>query len=612
METRHEEVLMRRVASLLLSMTLLVACASTRVGGDRTERSLPEAMPNSQQRAHVLRTVAGFKHLGFQVVAARLKLGVDTALAWRQLDTLLAKPTGDMFWMYPATGLYLNLRSQLDAAWRARFRSAWKTYTPYRGDTENHFLMYYASLLLMTQEWPGLPGSEWFNGKSSQENYDEARDFLEHWIDETVRHGSTEWDSPRYAYYYITPLVLLRDFTVDARLRKRCEMLLELTLADYAAEYLNGSYCGAHSRDSDGAVIDPRKAEVTSYAQLYFTDTVAFVLPDLAYAAMSDWQCASIIRAIAHDRDSSYVHTERKRSRAKIRYSAERYSTVYKYDYMTPDYCLGSIQRGVHQPIQQHTWDVTFASPKPSNTLFSLHPTWSAEELGTFFPEDPELMVESVARAKASYTNENKWVGGSKYEAVAQDRNTLVATYHFDTGDTVQHFDLFVPTNADTIVRDSSGWWFVRFGDAFVAVSAGFAGVRVDGGARDSVIGVRRRVNAGAIRMRSTLTYGYVVVTCARAADLAFGTFIEKVRSGNPSYLPSSRGEPLEVAIVDGYGAPHRFRIGWNSVTAIDSPRDTTAAFDGLHLSGRGDVVELRVHGHRRVLDFAAGEVRVE
>jgi hypothetical protein len=548
----------------------LIACGA---GREATRGSaLPEPAPNEAQREQVLRTVAGFKHLGFQVVAARLALGVDTALAWRELDTLLAKPTGDIFWMYPATGFYMNMRARLDAAWRARFRSAWKTYTPYRGDTENHFLMYYSSLLLMSQEWPDLPGSEWFNGKSSRENHEEARGYLEHWIDETVRNGSTEWDSPRYAYYYITPLILLRDFTTDEDLRRRVEMMLELTLADYAVEYLDGSYCGAHSRDGDGSVIDPRKAEVTSYGQLYFTDSISFVLPDLAYAAMSDWRCPAIIRAIATDRETPYVHTERKRSRAKMRYSAERYSTVEKYDYMTPDYCLGSIQGGLHQPIQQHSWDVTFAASKPNNTLFALHPTWSAEELGTYFPENPELMIEGVASAKASYTSDRKWIGGSPYESIVQERNTLVAQYAIPPGDPVQHVDLFVPSSADTIVR-IAGWWFVRFGDAFTAVRIGGEGFALS----DSNEGAWHRVRATRAAASADGLCS-VSVTCARADDVTFATFVDGM-------------------LRHGASAPSR------------TP-PPSATFDGPFVSGSGLVVELRARGSRRVLDFERGIVR--
>lgn len=543
--------------SVLAALT--VGCSST-IPPRRLERA---TMPTADQRTIVLNTVASFKHLGFQVVASRLRLGVDTALAWRQLDTLLAKPTGDIFWMYPAAGFYLNVKAQLSDAWRARFRSAWKTYTPYRGDTENHFLMYYAALLLMSQEWPDLPGSEWFNGKSSRENYAEAREYLYHWVDETVKFGSTEWDSPRYAYYYITPLILLRDFTADAALQRRFEMMLELTLADYAADYLNGSYCGAHSRDGDGAVIDPRKGEVTSYGQLYFTDSISFVLPDLAFAAMSTWQCPAVISAMAVERGQPFVHTELKRSRARMRYSSERFTKVLRYNYMSQDFCLGSIQGGVHQPIQQHSWDVTFASDRPNNTLFALHPTYSGLELGTFFPEEPDAMVDGVARAKASYTNDNKWVGGSPSEFVAQDSNVLVAVYDIADSDPVKHVDVFIPSSLDTLVRDSTGWLFARIDSAIVAVRV-FA---------DSV-SWSREGNATRLRFwpgkaqgifpNSGRGTGALVVVCQSTRRVPWDSFVAVMRE--PGSIRHSRpvaqimaGSSVKIA----NGAGRNFEFTW-------------------------------------------------
>src|SRR5207248_10357141 len=118
----------------------------------------------------------------FAVVSAKLRLGMDTANAYRQLDTLLARPYGDTFWMYGCAGLYYATQDVLRAEYKQRIRWCWKHFTPYRGDTENHFLMYYGSLFLMSQAWPDLVDSEWFMGKSSREIYAESKEYLDHWI----------------------------------------------------------------------------------------------------------------------------------------------------------------------------------------------------------------------------------------------------------------------------------------------------------------------------------------------------------------------------------------------------------------------------------------------
>jgi hypothetical protein len=137
---------------------------------------------------------------------------------------------------------------------------------------------------------------------------------------------------------------------------------------------------------------------------------------------------------------------------------------------MTPDFCLGSLQGGIVQPIQQRSWALTFNSEKPMNQIFGLHPTYSARELATYFPEEPALMVGDIGKAKAGYTSEDKWIGGSEYEQIAQEKNVLLAVYNIPASDPVGHIDLFLPKSLDTIDRDPTGWIFVREGNSFAAI----------------------------------------------------------------------------------------------------------------------------------------------
>jgi len=566
-----------------------------------------EQGPSADQRATALRRVAAMPTRTFQGIAAKLRLGVDTALAWRQLDTMLARPTGDMFWLYPAAGMYFYCRDLMTDAWRDRFRQTLRLYTPYRGDTENHFLMYYGSLLLFSQEWPGLPGEAWFNGKSSRENYAEAKEYLEQWIDTSARQGITEWDSPRYLYYYVTPLLTLSDFTADTLLRRRLEMTLEMQLADYAAEYLDGSYCGAHARDGDNSVIDPRNSEANSYAQFYFEDSLGFVLHDLAFAAMSRFSCPEIIRCIAHDRGKMFEHLEMKRSRAKMRYAPELHTAVRKYDYMTPDYCMGSMDGGLQQPIQQHSWGVTFASRRPNNTIFGLHPQSSAEELGTFFPEEPELMAATITQSKASYASDTKWVGGSPYERLFQYRSTLIAVYDIPEKTSAPHVDLFLPKTLDTIIRDAGGWTICRMEGAFV-------GIRFLGRATPEWIEEERNW-----RLRSNDLHTRYIVECGSAREMTFEEFVAALTAIRPAdHIQSTEDEIHYI----GRNGDMQVRLnaagGENAMIVRDAPANDPIQgsrgnlFLGPHLKSRigSGVLEMRCGGMTRTLDFVHGTIR--
>lgn len=533
------------------------------------------AGPSEAFRKEALQEIARDNRKNFHFVAAKLRTGRETALAWKQFDSLLAEPTGDMFWTYPATAFYFYCNDLLSEERKEAFRQVWKTWTPYRGDTENHFLMYYGTLYLLAQEWPDLPGSEWFNGKSSEENFNEAEEYLQYWIDETVRYGQTEWDSPRYLYFYITPLLTLYDFTEDPVMKRRFGMMLEYLLADYAAEYLNGNYCGAHSRDGDGSVINPRTAEATSYAQFFWEDSLRYILPDLAFAAMSNFRCPDIIRAIAHDRDEPYTHYERKRSRAKMRYEGETYTQVYKTTCMTKDYAIGSIQGGLQQPIQQHTWDVTFSSPKPNNTIFALHPYASSHELGMFFPEEPEQMESGILNSKASYGNENKWIGGSPFEKIIQKDETLRATYFIPPGTRFGHVDFFFPKSIDMLSKNTNGWIIAMFGNTFTAVHIEKAD-SLEWIAEPEQPCQRLRLYGDSI--------SYVVTNGDRA----------QMFSGNLAALLEKKVQEL-----DAQG---------------DFPSRKKFLFHGPHLSSsyNSGILTMRCNGRERILDFEQNEIRTQ
>ncbi|MFI5263542.1 MAG: hypothetical protein ACHQM6_03400, partial [Candidatus Kapaibacterium sp.] len=234
-------------------------------------------------------------------------------------------------------------------------------------------------------------------------------------------------------------------YAKDPLMKKRSMMMLEFLLAGYAVKYLNGNYCGAHSRVGNEAAFDTRSAEATSYGEYFFEDSVKHLLPDLAFAALSSFKVPNMTREIASERKEPYGNHEIKRSRDALRYRAELNSAVYEYTFMAKDYSLGSIQGGIVQPIQQRSWSLTINSAHSDNIIFGLHPYVSAKELGTFFPEEPSFMLEKIEGVKNGYTSENKWVGGSPYETICQYKNEMECFYDIPPSEKFQHVDIFLP-----------------------------------------------------------------------------------------------------------------------------------------------------------------------
>jgi hypothetical protein len=392
----------------------------------------------------------------------------------RKADSLLLysdqiqNPKGDMFWMFPVIGTYLNGKDQMAPEVKAAVRKAWKTYAPYRGDTENHWAMYYSSLFLAAEQWPRLPGSEWFNGKSSDENRNEAKDYLIHWMKITTTIGQGEFDSPDYFPEYAISMTLLSQFAQDAEMKKRGTMMLDYLYADFAADHLAGQYIGGFSRIYQPAVYKPLLSGASSFAYLYFGSGDPVVGGWAVLSSLSTYRLPKIIYHIANDRTVPFVNKERKRVRNVIRYGTEKNPPVYKVSYITKDYGIGSLQGGLLQPIQIHTWGVRYTYGKPFSTVFGLHPYWSGKELAMFFPEEQKTMIADVTSSKTTYNNEDKWTGGSPFERTFQNKNTLIVLYDIEPGTTSEHIDGFFPKNLEQRLIDPSGWIMCKAGETYI------------------------------------------------------------------------------------------------------------------------------------------------
>ncbi len=373
-----------------------------------------------------------------------------------------------MFWMFPVISAYVHGKGNMAPAVREAVRNAWKTYAPYRGDTENHWAMYHASLFVAAEQWPGLPGTEWFNGKSSDENRQDAADYLRHWVRLTTTIGQGEFDSPDYFPEYINAMTVLAEFAQDSSMRQCGRMMLDYFFADFAAEHLDGQYLGGFSRIYQPAVYKPLLSGASAFAYLYFGTGEPSQSDWAVLPALSHYRLPQIIYEIATDRSKPYVERERKRVRNVIRFGSERNPPVYKYTYVTRDYGLGSLQGGLLQPIQQHTWGVRFTAGRPYTTIFGLHPYWSWLELGMFFPEELKPLIADVVTSKGTYDNPDKWTGGSPCERTFQEKNTLLVLYDIPPGTTTEHIDGFFPGNLDAREVDASGWIFCRAGDTYV------------------------------------------------------------------------------------------------------------------------------------------------
>jgi len=409
----------------------------------------------------------------YNQIAARAWLGQDQAWQLSRLDTLMKNVTGDMFWMYPFTLLMYNGMDQYPAEVQVRMRDLWRTYRPYRGDTENHWVLYYATLYLAAERWPNDAGDRWFNGKSSKENRDEAREFLDHWIHLTTTVGQGEYDSPHYLKVYLAPMALLYAYAQDPEMRLRAEMMLDYLIADFAVESLGGLNGAATARAYEREAVEPFNTSAADFAWLFWGNVPGKMWGEAMILAMSGYRPPYILYLIANDRDQAYAHRELKRTRHRIRHSLEKNVPVYKTTYMTKDYVLGSSQGGLLQPIQQMTWKLIWKVDNPkgiANTLFTVQPYAEPIEGTMYFAEPTDLVNEFIVRSKTEYNKANKWTGGSPYEQVHQEDDALIALYDVPAGIDYGLVSGFFSLNLDDLREDPSGWIFATAGSTYIGV----------------------------------------------------------------------------------------------------------------------------------------------
>ena len=413
---------------------------------------------------------------GYATIASKLWLHEDAAWCSKRLEEILAAgPSGDMFWMYPVTAIAFLDKGQLTPSARETLRRSWKTYMPYRGDTENHWLLYYTSLYLVSQLWPNESGDFWYTGKSSKENLEEARQWIDSWIKLTTTRGQGEYDSPHYMSVYLIPMSYLSAWATDPAMKKQATMMLEYLIADYAPENLDGIQVGAQSRVYDQQLVEKWSNVSSQFGWVWFglgqrpEPVSGFVL---YYLLASGFEPPEILKQIATDRSQPYVHYERKRTRNRWRFNDDLHGPVYKTTYVRREYALGSDQGGILQPIQQHSWDLTWSLPDPrgkQNTFFTLNPHSGLRELQTFFVFGPDSGVEAVARSKKMYDSPDKFSGGSPYEKIFQDLDTLIVLYDIPRESRFPHVNGFFSKDLEELQEDASGWIFARGGEALIA-----------------------------------------------------------------------------------------------------------------------------------------------
>ena len=393
--------------------------------------------------------------------------------------------------------------------------------------------------------------------------------------------------------YYFLSMSYLAAWAKDPAMQKRASMMIEYLTADYAAEALDGVYVGAHSRVYDREVLEKWAVPSSDFGWVLFGLGHPLEPPSnaiLFYVLASAQRPPEILQHIATDRSQPYTHYELKRTRNRWRFFDDLHGPVYKTTYMRREYAVSSDQGGTLQPIQEHSWDVTWAVPDArgvQNTFFTLNPHSSLHELETYFTFPPDIGISGVVSSKKSYDSPDKFVGGSPYEQIYQDQDTLIALYDIAPGARFPHINGFFSKDLAEVVEDPSGWIFARGGDALIACRPlqPYTWKPIEGGGRRLFSPYLKNGIVVQVAARSE----FADLQAFRKAILALSAGILAVGHSPTVRFQSLRGRTLEFT----YGTP-----------PVDYSRWPLFGGPFLESAKDSEVLVMKYRNQHRTLDF--------
>jgi hypothetical protein len=412
-------------------------------------------------------------------VHAALALGRNqdsvTEIVRRDLGGLTLGLTGaGPFQILPAMLLLCRWESELDGEVVGMIHRFFTEGILERGNTENHWLMYYTGNLLAADRWADEPA--FWNGRSPAAMHAEATRWILGMIERTARIGHHEYDSPGYHIEHMAPLIGLYEHAKDARLREQVERMLTLLVADMALEYHRGSWAGGHSREGYRQNTWTRSGPIQTLQYLYFGGEPldpefhlhGFAVP----AVVASYRPPALFAQMALDRADPHVVKKTKAPRTIFRHADREAAPVRKYTYMSTSFALGSSQLGLPGapagPIDLVSWDLTWHGPKHQAKIGCNHPYQDPGRFSAFLNPLPLDARRAIGSGKPYLQRPDRLFGASPFERMMQHDGTIVILYRIPADDETPFVNLYLPMSVSWVAQ--AEWLFADFDDFYVGV----------------------------------------------------------------------------------------------------------------------------------------------
>ena len=394
----------------------------------------------------------------------------------RQLDDPKVRDDGGAgpFHVLPAMLLLCRWEPHLAPETVAIIRRTFCEGVTQRGNTENHWLMYYTGILLAAERWADDPVL--INGRPPAVMRAEATRWILGTIERTARLGHHEYDSPGYHMEHMAPYLGLFEHARDEHLRHQVEKVLSLLVADMALEYFRGSWAGGHSREGYRQNTWTRVGPIQTLQYIYFGgedfDPGCHIHGYAIPSAVGTYRPPALLAQMALNRSQAHVVRKTKAPRSIIRHTERDPAPVRKYTYMSRSFALGSSQIGLPGPpagpIDLVSWDLTWHGPKHQAKIGCNHPYVHPGRFSAFLGPLPQAARRAIGDQKPYLQRLDRLFGASPYERMMQHEGTVVVLYRIPPDDEAPFANLYLPRSVEWVARD--GWLLGELEGFYVAV----------------------------------------------------------------------------------------------------------------------------------------------
>ena len=508
------------------------------------------------------------------------------------------------FQVLPAMLLLCRWEDELDSETVEIIRRFFTQGVLERGNTENHWLMFYAGNLLAAERWADEP--LFWNGRPPAAVHAEATRWILGTIERTARIGHHEYDSPGYHIEHMAPLVGLYEHAKDPQLRAQVERVLTLLVADMALEYYRGSWAGGHSREGYRQNTWTRSGPIQTLQYLYFggepldpeVHLHGFAVP----ATVSSYRPPALLAEIALDRSTPHAVKKTKAPRTIFRHVEREARPVRKYTWMSRSFALGSSQLGLPGapagPIDLVSWDLTWHGEKHEAKIGCNHPYLDPGRFSAFLNPLPRDARRAIGGGKPYLQRPDRLFGASPYERMMQHEGTVIVLYRIPPDDESPFVNLYLPMSAEWVAKGA--WLFAELDGFYVGIRpiGRYIWEHIRESSNDSTM-----VSEGGLidtwLLRILDAHAGLVLEAVEADDAgAFAAWCDRRASddadlsgwpdGSVVRVPSTGGSMLELE----YDGAHRVdgeSIDYDSWPLYDSPGAHALVNTGTMRFGHGD-----------------------